>query len=108
MSAAVLSDRQLRRWYRDFNRRFFGGCLPSDADVLYAPVDGAHGDALVESNGEFTVRINPACAIDWRIVRMTLLHEMAHLKLWPYRAHGERFEKEMQRLACAGAFKGLW
>jgi predicted SprT family Zn-dependent metalloprotease len=104
----MLSDSQLRRWYRDYNRRFFGGALPADADVFYAPIDGAHGDALGESNGEFTLRINPACAIDLRVVRMTLLHEMAHLKLWPYRTHGPRFEQEMQRLAVAGAFKGLW
>ena|ERR1700744_668168 len=103
----MLSDKQLRRWYREYNQKWFSGELPEDTDVLYAPIEGTHGDALGHAD-QSVIRINPACAIDSRIIRMTLLHEMVHVALWPYNTHGARFEAEMLRLAAAGAFKGLW
>lgn len=40
--------------------------------------------------------------------RMTLLHEMAHMALWPDRKHGKKFTAEMLRLAQLGAFDKLW
>jgi hypothetical protein len=103
-----LSDKHLRRWYREFNRRFFSAALPEDIDLLYAPVERCLADVTFCPAQEFVLRINPRYAIDTRVVRLTLLHEMAHVKLWPYRTHGPQFEAEMQRLANIGAFKGLW
>lgn len=41
------------------------------------------------------------------ITHQSLLHEMAHLYLMPYKWHGERFKAEMRRLAAMGAFDGL-
>lgn len=44
-----------------------------------------------------------------RTTLLTLLHEMVHLALPAKGApHGPHFQKEMLRLARAGAFKGLW
>ena len=40
------------------------------------------------------------------IVRHTLLHEMAHAS--GVYNHGPRFDREMLRLAKAGAFNGIW
>jgi hypothetical protein len=40
--------------------------------------------------------------------RLTLLHEMVHLKLGVTAGHGPKFHTEMVRLSRAGAFKGLW
>jgi len=37
-----------------------------------------------------------------------VLHEQVHIKLYPYRKHGKRFNQEMLRLAGAGAFDDLW
>jgi len=43
---------------------------------------------------------------------MTLIHEMAHLKIdekWKRRmGHGKHWQNEMKRLAIAGAFEPLW
>lgn len=102
-----LSDAELRRWYRQYNRRWFADELPDDIDVLYAPVDGLCGEVSEGEAGDLIVRINPAYALDTRIARITLLHEMAHIKLWPKRNHGTVFQRELQRLAIAGAYKGL-
>lgn len=38
----------------------------------------------------------------------TILHEMVHLTLKGRDRHGKAFEREMQRLARLGAFKGIW
>lgn len=103
----VLCSSQLRRWYRDANQRWFGGKLPDDVDLFWAPHDGCSGMAWQEGDG-FVILINPAYALDFHVARLTLLHEMAHLALWPYRKHGPRFEAEMRRLAKSGAMKGLW
>jgi Zn-dependent peptidase ImmA (M78 family) len=46
---------------------------------------------------------------DWPTLwRWTLLHEMVHLFLPDHADHGEKFQKEMLRLARAGAFRNLW
>lgn len=45
----------------------------------------------------------------WDVVSQgVLLHEMAHLNLGWGVNHGRKFQKEMLRLAKAGAFKGVW
>jgi hypothetical protein len=45
-----------------------------------------------------------------RNARMTLLHECVHVKLRNKKGdlHGPAFQREMLRLARAGAFKDLW
>lgn len=104
----MLSDKQLRRWYREYNQRWFSGELPESIDILYAPITGCLGDVIDCPAEDFIIRINPQCAFDTRMVRMILLHEMAHVAVWPYAWHGGKFQDEMQRLAALGAFKGLW
>ena len=103
-----LSDRHLRRWYQDYNRKWFSGDLPEHTDILYAPVQGCLADVGYCPAHDFVLRINPRFAVDTCMVRMTLLHEMVHMKLWPYKIHGKRFQVEMQKLAVLGAFRGLW
>jgi hypothetical protein len=48
-----------------------------------------------------------------RVIKQTLLHEMVHARLLVGDGdgdvgHGRNFQKEMLRLARAGAFKNLW
>lgn len=104
----MLSDTKLRRWYREYNRRFFGGALSDDVDILYAPVEGCCADVDNCPAHDFVLRINPAYAINVGFVRLALLHEMVHIKLWPCQTHGAAFQREMKRLAAADAFRGLW
>jgi hypothetical protein len=105
---AMLSDRRLRGWYREFNRRWFEDGLPEDVDVLYAPVEGCSGEMVPEDRDSFVIRINPRYQVCSGIARLTLLHEMVHVELWPYVTHGPKFEARMRKLAAAGAMRGLW
>ena len=97
---------RLERSYRYYNRRYFGNLLPNPPEVRvhWARLQSELGYQL-----EDEIVLNRRyrhCNALWR---MTLLHEMVHLKL-PPRApdHGRRFQREMLRLARAGAFRYLW
>lgn len=102
------SDPKLRRWYRRNNRRFFGGRLTGNVLLIYETVPGAFGDCLLMPDGYFRIRVNPIPGTGHRTHRFTLIHEMAHVKLWPDTGHGATFDAEMMRLANTGALKGLW
>lgn len=100
------SDPQLKRWYAKYNRLYFDGQLP-DAAVWWEPLASTYADCnLVE--GEWRIRINPSLSGWTAIWKLTLLHEMAHVNLWPNKRHGKKFHEEMMRLAGLGAFTGLW
>ena len=114
------SDRMLKRWYDRYNREFFGGELPDDVAVFWEAC-AAHGETFeIESSVEgepatIGIRINPACRTIWKGSRqgwakLTLLHEMAHVKLWPVRGlqhHGQRFDQEIQRLCTFRSYRRL-
>jgi predicted metal-dependent hydrolase len=91
------SDRQLKRWYAQFNRRYFNDELPTDASVWWEPTSGAYADCNLVDGG-FRIRINPALAGWVEMAKLTLLHECIHIKLWPSKIHGIRFDREVQRL----------
>jgi hypothetical protein len=103
----IFGDRELHRLYRQYNARWFGGELPEDVDCFFAPVEDCHGLVWQESGG-WILQINPKYLVDANLWKITLLHEMAHLKVLPYWRHGAPFQAEMQRLAIAGAFRRLW
>jgi hypothetical protein len=57
----------------------------------------------------FQIRINPSISGWAEIWKLTLLHEMVHVKLWPrHKKHTKKFHSEMLRLAQLGAFNSLW
>lgn len=103
-----MSDPQLKRWFRRYNRRYFDGTLPSDVRISYCWVTKAHGNCSLDPDGKFHIRINPDSTGTREGRRFTLLHEMVHVKLWPVCTHGKAFDAEMLRLAKAGAMRGLW
>ncbi|HZP06810.1 MAG TPA: hypothetical protein VFB43_18060 [Terracidiphilus sp.] len=102
----ALSHAQLRRWYVAYNKRWFGGKLPDDMDLFYAPDDKAHGLAICHENGERMIKIDTAIAGS-RWAKMTLLHECNHHYTGDF-THGVRFQAGMARLATLGAFRGIW
>jgi hypothetical protein len=68
---------------------------------------------LGECDGNI-IRISPLLKHVWVQAHTTLLHEMAHLRVnvstnWDgrFRGHGERFNKEIDRLYALGAFRRL-
>lgn len=112
-------DKRLQRWYEKYNKLYFGSKLPK-ACVVGWNNELDPGDAAAVHGVHFTMAED---GVDWDVVgihldaakhagakdaRMSLLHEMAHLSLYPYRFHGKKFDMEMRRLAMLGAFDGLW
>ena len=112
----AFSAKQLKRYYNDYNTRWFGGHLPTNTEVWWEPVDGAIaivdvdgcGLSFDETSDTFMIRINPAIAWSSRQTRMAVLHEMAHMAIYPSPGHGVKFQKTMQLLARAGALSTLW
>lgn len=110
------SARQLRYWYRKWNKDYFNSELPDNVALWWEPVDGgvaecgyhtATPDGRVPEGCEAYIRIDPAMRGKQSQWGMALLHEMAHIHL-RHGQHGQKFEAEMLRLAEAGAMKGLW
>ena len=103
-----LVARRLRRWFREYNDRYFGGALPLPTRVRLASLEDCYGDCD-KIGGRFHLRIDRVNCSREKVRRATLLHEMAHVKLWDvHRGHGRIFDTEMQRLAVEGAMRGLW
>ena len=107
MAVCFTADPSLRRWYREFNRKWWADELPHDADVFYAPLGDTIADLWYDAAQTPVIRIDPIFSICSRMVRLALLHEMAHIRLRSP-SHGAVFQAEMLRLAAAGAMKGLW
>jgi hypothetical protein len=104
----ILSVRRQRRWFRTFNRRYFGNQLPPRTRLNFHEADGYWGWVLGDAKDSCTLSMHHHCKADSRVGRIFLLHEMVHIHLDPYPFHGPRFEAEMRRLANEGAFQDLW
>lgn len=104
----------LHKTLRRFNRNFFDSLLPVD-DIRVWWNDGIKDYGLTQSIHDndtghlfFDIYIDPNKHHGKNQVYSTLLHEMAHVKLYPWMKHGIRHDEELLRLAIRGAFKGLW
>lgn len=102
----ILSDKRLRRWFLKYNDLYFENRLPSCTKITWRPVEGCWAQAFGGEAPE--IHIHPMCGVSNGWTKLTLLHEMAHLDLYPSINHGASFENRMKELAQAGAFKGLW
>lgn len=103
-----LTVARVQRWYRDYNRKYFGGKLPKHVKI-HLTWDHEHRGWLEGKAPQFgVIHINPECGGHSGYARLTLLHEMVHLEQWPSGHHGERFQERMRALAAAGAMKGIW
>lgn len=109
-------DKRLTDAFVKFNKLYFDNQLPQDTQVGWKDMefgvcngrcstDDAEGEEehhTLYINREFKAKGHRSLAL------ITLLHEMAHVKLYPYKHHGKKFDLEMLRLAASGAFNGLW
>jgi|SRR5271157_4711531 len=117
------SDPQLKRWYGAFNRHWFNSELPDDVVIFWEPAHGNLGECEVDEDdkysnhhlfedGEWLIRIDPCLRFSSTISKLTLLHEMVHVRTSmakpSYQGHGAPFQREMLRLATIGALKKLW
>lgn len=111
--------------YATYNTRYFGGKLPVvDIEMIDLKSHDYYGKCSEPGQpkyrtrrpkeprpARFKIQISKWTKKNPKILAMTLLHEMVHVKLWDVPGitdHGRRFDKEMTRLAVAGAFNGLW
>lgn len=117
----------LKATYRAFNRQYFEGKLPI-VDVRFSslvPYDEharshVHGVTCCwkkfcgNNCSKSFILVNPVLQyLEWeQSTEFVILHEMVHLKALlgdrRYATHGPVFQKEMQRLAMAGAFQDRW
>jgi SprT-like family len=109
------SHPHLQRLYRRYNRKYFGGRLPTIYIQFLAPGQfkknglGRATCAVTcfEDGSPVAIYISANRLKTWRYIKADLLHEMCHVA-HPKAQHGPAFENEMKRLAAAGAFKGVW
>ena len=100
-----MTNSELHWWFCRYNRKYFGGKLPAAKVKFSKLADGLLGEMY---HGENEIYVTKDLRKWPRSARFTLFHEMAHLKLGAAVNHGPSFEREMLRLAKAGAFKGIW
>lgn len=105
-------DKRLKKYYDNFNRIFFDGKLPRDTRVGWnSEILGYAYTVGIEDTETkhkfFLIYLDKKKHFDTKQVLLTLLHEMAHIHLYPDMKHGKKFDREIIRLAVRGAFKGL-
>ena len=113
----------LKKLYNIYNRRFFEDTLPVGVKFYYAPKldkvntdDGKHRStcAVTYFNGDKppVVVIRRTETSNMRHIASDLLHEMCHIAKpnmdCEAKSSNSVFQKEMKRLANAGAFMGVW
>jgi hypothetical protein len=104
----VITDRTLRRWYRTYNDKYFGGRLDDDVDVFFCKIPGYYAYVEGETNCvSFDIRVCHTLQNDVKGARRYLLHEMVHVEHWPKTWHNEKFYNRIAELVQAGAYKGL-
>jgi hypothetical protein len=119
------SDRTLRRWYKDINKRFFDGVCPEWVCLRYARQGeekreietGFHGwaDAPNTPTWPHNERNCPNCRhnfeivldekADWVSILSSMAHEMIHLATNMKDDHGPAFEQWRQHIADKGIFR---
>ncbi len=114
------SDQALQRLYAKFNKQYFNNKLPSLVvgyrSSRYFKKYYPHSKASEMRTVAVTEFHKPtkdpiAIYLDKIYCNrdLDLLHEMVHVKLgFDEEAHGEKFDREMLRLAKAGAFHNVW
>lgn len=105
---------KLQRWVKHYNKKYFDGKLPEVQVGFNDEIPDDHGTQITVSldyppgHKIHQIHISPETHCSNRQLKLTLLHELVHLKLVPYSQHGKRFEAEMLVLASKGAFKDIW
>lgn len=107
-------DKLLQRYYNRYNKKFFGGMnrhvqVGWNSALTHTKCVGitvAANDDVANSL-TFTIQLDPWLQ-NSDFMKLTLLHEMCHVQLHPYRLHGKRFDQAMLMLAAKGAMNGIW
>ena len=119
--------KMLERAYAVYNRKYFSGQLPFVAVKWSEQIEptsrqhakrayGLYTPSVDDTEGAGTIQLASSLKRDMNLWKLTLLHEMCHIKLRNHPAelataaeeHSKPWVLEMRRLAAAGAFDLLW
>jgi hypothetical protein len=110
-SGKPVTVRQMMRWVRSYEKRYFKN------ERLVLGIEIKHKLPQIASLGLFSfIEISDDILRSEKLVRILLLHEMAHSKLFlqshrrdqkQEQGHGPRFRAEIKRLISAGAYDKL-
>jgi len=107
----MISHSRAIRWYRKYNKLYFVNKLNNNPTIIFEHIEGKDekaAQAYKEKSGNVEIVLNPFHAHDWNYVRQSILHEMAHISIWPKgKTHNYLFDAEIDRLYQLGAYKGL-
>ena len=106
----LMTNGQLRWWYRTLNRRYWGGRLALPWQILFRRgVDGLGRTMFFQAKDktdavELSIRVELRASIHLTLI--VLLHEMAHIA-HPKAGEGPAHKAEIRRLLRAGAYDRL-
>lgn len=105
------SNPQLKRLYLRLNKAWFGNRLPADTICVWSRALN-HEPLQAELDDEaepLIIRHNPVLRRFENLIIYNTLHELAHIATLSEKTpHGPRWQREMLRLAKAGAFASVW
>ena len=104
------SDRSLKHWYRELNRRFFNGELPDNIVVRWARAGEESDVACTEklnpdNKNKYLILLNRAKNPTASIKLSSLAHECVHVATQYRDNHGEAFDDWHKKLTDRGLFK---
>ncbi len=106
---------KLKKAYNTINRKHFGGKLPKKIAVCWSKRLNRLcllGRASNFGDGIYSIELLPVLKKYNVLAEMILIHEMVHILNYTRNrqdgGHGPNFQKEMVRLAKAGAFRKIW
>lgn len=78
---ALESETILRESYAELNEELFHNRLPQDTILDWSNVTDM---AITEQHkdGQFHIMFNPKYALAYRVMRLTMIHEQCHIKVW--------------------------
>jgi hypothetical protein len=109
-----MSNKYLKKSYDEFNKKYFSNELPKDMVVRFSRLRDDDkfqepcGITMFKWDRPLYILINKKLRWQSMLADFTLIHEMVHVAHPEINGHGPRFQKQMMRLAKAGAFKTLW
>jgi hypothetical protein len=105
------SDRSLKHWYRELNRRFFNNELPDNVIVRWARA-GEEKDVAScspvenpDSRNKYLILLNRNKCTTTSIKLTALAHEAVHVATQYRDNHGEAFDDWHKKLTDRGLFK---
>jgi hypothetical protein len=105
-----MTIRGLKNLFRRYNLKYFGGELPTPEIYLVHKLN-EEGKPLcgttTKVDDTFIIEISTGMIVC--LEKLTLIHEMAHMKLWPMVSHRTNsWKKEIDRIASMGFLREIF